>query len=1280
MFINNANGVKNFISTVFVFATLSSCNVDDEGKVRVDPKAIAETVAILEGQPQQYSSLSSTAIEPVGGDCQYGGMRVETGFDRNRDNLLQPDEVDHVDFHCYGVEILTESSYNGLLKTSEIPKEPGSDCVEGGIRLETGLDLNNDEALQADEITDSKVVCHGEDSANAKTSLVSLGDLEGGGACALGGLTISHGLDVNQDQILQAEEVDNTHFLCRGANGVQGYSTLLASVVEPKDSVNCLDGGLKVTRGLDRNRNQHLDDDEVTLTHYVCEGAQGSKGSQMLLVANPVTAGASDIFCPYGGLELSSGLDTNQDGVLQADEITSQEMVCQGEHGVEGESSLIVSHSESAGANCALGGLKLDYGVDTNKDGSLQIGEIQDSEYVCHGADGSVPVNSLIASYEEEAGEHCDYGGYRVENGLDTNRNDVLDKEEVQQFHYVCQGEEGAQGYSGIMDSVTLAEGHPDNHCGQEAVKLMFGKDLNRDDRLTGDEIQSAQVLCHGAKGETSKDNTLILTENVLAGSEHCEFGGIKIDSGTDFNHNGALDPEEIPKSQYICRGVSAENGGVSLVQTTEEAPGDRCTEGGVRFDSGLDQNGDGNLSASEWEQTHYVCHGGQGVKGLNTLIATQEIDAGHVECASGGIELSTGLDDNGDGELESGEVNNTQYICQGAIGETNDQGNNSLAFSTVEPKGDHCGLGGVKLQNGLDTNGNKILESSEVEQTQYLCECTNVGLSQLGIDGTSLTPSFAPLNFTYEATINYLPSTAQLTVAGTVAEAQILINGQAMESHVVGYGFDVGENALNIDVEIQGCPVVSYGLTVQRDDVAEFAAQAYLKASNAGAGDNFHSVDLSADGNTMVVGAYSEKSSFDEVVSFDSQGSPSDPKYDDDLVNRAGAVYVFEREVDLSWKQTAYLKANNVGESGFGFLLDLSEDGENLAVSAMYEDSGSTDSGAVYVFVKEDNQWQQQEFVKASNVGKTDRFGSSIQLEGDTLVVGAYVEDSSVSGIQNGNVITDNNSSTDSGAVYVFNRSETTWTQTAYLKGPSPKSKDYYGIGVALYQNWLAVGAMNEDSRQSDSGAVFMYRLEDNQWVYHQTLKARNVGRRDGFGVRVAMHSDWLAIGAYREDSEATDSGAIYMFQYSEEEDRWEEQQMLTDRFARNRDYFGLSVDMTENLLVVGSYSSDLSLPASHLGVSLESLPGPGFTPDSGSAYLFEKQGASWVQRAFIKAPNAEKRDYFGRSVAIAQDGTVAVGAFSEDNGSQSITNLQESTIIENSTATDSGAVYIYQ
>ena len=238
------------------------------------------------------------------------------------------------------------------------------------------------------------------------------------------------------------------------------------------------------------------------------------------------------------------------------------------------------------------------------------------------------------------------------------------------------------------------------------------------------------------------------------------------------------------------------------------------------------------------------------------------------------------------------------------------------------------------------------------------------------------------------------------------------------------------------------------------------WSQQAYLKASNTQADDFFGISALSGD--TLTVGAAGEASCATGVNGDQTNNGCAG----------AGAVYVFTRTAGI-WSQQAYLKASNTeSEDLFGLSVALS--GDTLAVGASGEDSCATgvngnqtnnscqSAGATYVFTRTGGMWSQQAYMKASNTGSSDEFSTEVALSGDTLAVGTTREDSCATGV-NGNQA--NNSCPDSGAVYVFTRTNGSWSQQSYVKASNTDAQDWFGSSLAISADTLAVSALRESS-----------------------------------------------------------------------------------------------------------------------------------------------------------------------------------------------------------------------
>ncbi len=166
---------------------------------------------------------------------------------------------------------------------------------------------------------------------------------------------------------------------CAGGAGENGENSLIRISPEAAGS-NCPKGGSKVEAGLDANGNGALDADEVDQTSYVCNGDTGA-GQNGLVATTPEPAGTN---CPQGGAKVEVGLDANGNGVLDPTEVNAAATtyVCNGPNG------LVATSPEPAGANCVAGGTRVDSGVDANGNGVLDLPEISRTQYVCNGAGG----------------------------------------------------------------------------------------------------------------------------------------------------------------------------------------------------------------------------------------------------------------------------------------------------------------------------------------------------------------------------------------------------------------------------------------------------------------------------------------------------------------------------------------------------------------------------------------------------------------------------------------------------------------------------------------------------------------------------------------------------------------------------------------------------------------------------------------------------------------------------------------------------------------------------
>lgn len=214
-------------------------------------------------------------------------------------------------------------------------------------------------------------------------------------------------------------------------------------------------------------------------------------------------------------------------------------VACQVENGILGLNSLTILTKEPSSANCKNGGIKLEIGLDKNSNGSLEVEEINVTNYYCHGLNGS---NSLTALEEEPSGLNCENGGYKINSGIDFNNNNVLDIDEITASSFICNGING-------KETLTKITNEPKGmNCENGGMKIEAGKDINENGILDGDEVISTTYGCNADDGKSS----LVIFSDIEANS-NCSNGGIIIKSGIDNNNNAILEESEIKATKTIC-------------------------------------------------------------------------------------------------------------------------------------------------------------------------------------------------------------------------------------------------------------------------------------------------------------------------------------------------------------------------------------------------------------------------------------------------------------------------------------------------------------------------------------------------------------------------------------------------------------------------------------------------------------------------------------------------------------------------------------------------------
>ena len=279
--------------------------------------------------------------------------------------------------------------------------------------------------------------------------------------------------------------------------------------------------------------------------------------------------------------------------------------------------------------------------------------------------------------------------------------------------------------------------------------------------------------------------------------------------------------------------------------------------------------------------------------------------------------------------------------------------------------------------------------------------------------------------------------------------------------------------------------------------------------------------------------------------------------------------------------------------------------------------------------------EWTELQKIIASDGAAQDYFGKSVSISGDYAVIGAYEDND------------------ESGSAYIFKKNGTNWIELANLISTNITTGEYFGISVSISGDYILIGAPNDD----DNGSAYIFHRDGTNWIEQIRLTASDGSTNDNFGISVSISGDYSVIGAGNDD----DNGSAYIFH--REGDTWIEQAKITSSDSAPEDYFGESVSISGDYALIGAFRDDDN------------------GNDSGSAYIFQRNGTNWIEQTKLVASDGALDDYFGRSVSISGD-YVLIGAYGDDdNGSSSgsayIFHFDGKTVAYTDAASTSGYIY---
>jgi len=376
-----------------------------------------------------------------------------------------------------------------------------------------------------------------------------------------------------------------------------------------------------------------------------------------------------------------------------------------------------------------------------------------------------------------------------------------------------------------------------------------------------------------------------------------------------------------------------------------------------------------------------------------------------------------------------------------------------------------------------------------------------------------------------------------------------------------------------------------------------EVCAQCETKilASDGGPDDHFGS-SVSIHGDIMIIGAPATWGSY------------------------FGSVYVYRYDSnETEWIEETRLWPSD-GEYKDYFSRSLSICGNAIVVGAYGDDDNGDGSGSAYVYRYDGYGWIEEAKLLASDGESDDRFGWSVSIDGDVIVVGAYADD------ENGS---------DSGSAYVYRYNGSEWIEEAKLLDPNGPRLDRFGDAVAIDNDTIVVGTKNDST--SFTGPVYVYRYDGHGWTEEAQLLASDGWNYNFFGDTVAIERDVIVVGAEGDRDIGRDSGAVYVFRH--DGSGWAEEAKLLASDGVAHDYFGRCISVDGNVIVIGS----------------EDEGNGEYSPGSVYVFRYDSDESKWIEEVKLFASDGDRRDYFGGSVSIDGDSLVVGMSADEDYGRDS-------------------------
>lgn len=295
----------------------------------------------------------------------------------------------------------------------------------------------------------------------------------------------------------------------------------------------------------------------------------------------------------------------------------------------------------------------------------------------------------------------------------------------------------------------------------------------------------------------------------------------------------------------------------------------------------------------------------------------------------------------------------------------------------------------------------------------------------------------------------------------------------------------------------------------------------------------------------------------------------------------------------------------------------DYAAPGIYNVILIVVDDDRGADTKTKSISVEKYDFWVEKQKILASDGSQSDRFGCSVSIDGDFALAGAKW---------------DYDIGVNSGSVYVFTRDGTTWTYQQKLWPSDGAGGDEFGASISLDDNIAIIGSPYDDDNGDRSGSAYVFRYTGANWIQQAKIRPLDGEPNDLFGRSVSISSNTAFIGAYGDDE---GKGSVYVFTCTGS--TWSQHQKLTASDGEAGDNFGWSVSLDGGTALIGAKQDN---------------DNGGW---SGSAYIFTRDGTTWIEQQKLLAADGTSWDDFGFSCSLSSD-TALIGAmYDDENGNGS-------------------------